>query len=272
MPQHSYVVPARVASAMLKLTIVMLSTQACADNAAGPAPPPDSVASLSVARTAPPQQINRQLLETVSAGAHRTADDRALDAARRPADAFAFLGADPRMTIVELAPADDYYAAILAPFIRYGEGVYYRAHETDNAAAADRARWAEVDKAVFGNIRIMTISEIAGNAKHPGADIAFIARRACAWRETGGGPAALGALDGILRSGGVLAFIETRADATAAVSAAEAAGYQLEAGLDGEITVSAKEIADASADPCRGVEDESGTLVTLKFRKAPTLE
>ncbi len=96
---------AGMASAMLLATMV---------GAAEPAPDP-------------------KLAATVNA-AHRSAENKARDAARHPLETLTFFGLRPSMTVVELWPYGGWYTEILAPYLREGGGKLYAAAD----APADR--------------------------------------------------------------------------------------------------------------------------------------
>src|SRR5690606_1829884 len=66
-------------------------------------------------------------LQAVVAGEHRSAENRARDAHRHPAETLAFFGLEPDMTVVEIWPGGGWYTEIIAPYVR-GKGAYYAAH------------------------------------------------------------------------------------------------------------------------------------------------
>jgi predicted methyltransferase len=57
-------------------------------------------------------------LNSALAGAHRSADNVARDAARHPKETLSFFGIKPTMTVVELSPGGGWYTEILAPYLR----------------------------------------------------------------------------------------------------------------------------------------------------------
>jgi predicted methyltransferase len=75
-----------------------------------PAPPPEPGAKPA----APSDDIARTRAEAVVAAADRTADDRALDAGRKPADLLTFFGVAPGMRVAEISAGGGYTAELLA--------------------------------------------------------------------------------------------------------------------------------------------------------------
>jgi predicted methyltransferase len=57
-------------------------------------------------------------LKAAIAGEHRSAANKARDAARHPYETLTFFGIKPNMTVVELAPSGGWYTEILAPYLR----------------------------------------------------------------------------------------------------------------------------------------------------------
>ncbi|MGH8853266.1 MAG: class I SAM-dependent methyltransferase [Telluria sp.] len=57
-------------------------------------------------------------LKAAIAGEHRSAANKARDAARHPYETLTFFGIKPNMTVVEIAPSGGWYTEILAPYLR----------------------------------------------------------------------------------------------------------------------------------------------------------
>lgn len=57
-------------------------------------------------------------IDTVLAGAQRSAENRARDVYRHPKETLAFFGLKPTMTVVEVSPGSGWYTEILAPYLR----------------------------------------------------------------------------------------------------------------------------------------------------------
>ena len=59
-----------------------------------------------------------QRIREILAGPHRSAEDRARDAARRPLETLTFFGIHPDMTVVEIWPFFGWYSKIIAPLVK----------------------------------------------------------------------------------------------------------------------------------------------------------
>lgn len=59
-----------------------------------------------------------QRIREILAGSHRSAEDRARDAARRPLETLTFFGIHPGMTVVEIWPFFGWYSKIIAPLVK----------------------------------------------------------------------------------------------------------------------------------------------------------
>src|SRR5690606_33012236 len=78
-------------------------------------------------------------LQAVLAGDWRSADNRARDQYRHPAQTLAFFGLAPDQTVVEITPGGGWYAEILAPYLR-GQGQYVAAIVDPAAVPEGRGR------------------------------------------------------------------------------------------------------------------------------------
>jgi predicted methyltransferase len=184
------------------------------------------------------------------AGAHRSEEDRARDIWRHPKETLQFFGVAPSMTVVEAWPGRGWYAAILAPFLKTGGGVYIAVHvdpaASERAAGAVEAfRTQFADAAVYGEVRISALG--AGDiAPENSADVVLTFRNVHNWMASGDAEAHFAAFYRALKPGGVLGVVEHRAaedaddkgGATGYVkestvkALAEAAGFQFAAGSE----------------------------------------
>ncbi|PBS13044.1 methyltransferase [Lysobacteraceae bacterium NML93-0792] len=163
-------------------------------------------------------------LDSVLAGDWRSADNRARDAARRPAETLRFFGVRPGQTVIEITPGSGaWYAEILAPYLN--ESGQYIAAMVDPAAAAEgRARdyqqaqrdglQARFDAAPaqFGRARMVAYDPAAprfGPANS--ADVVLTFRNVHNWRNSGQAEAMFKGFYDVLRPGGVLGVVEHRA-------------------------------------------------------------
>ncbi len=61
-------------------------------------------------------------LEAAIAGPHRTAQERARDRYRKPAETLRYFGVTPEQVVLEIWPGRGWYTRILAPYLRGGPG------------------------------------------------------------------------------------------------------------------------------------------------------
>jgi predicted methyltransferase len=205
-------------------------------------------------------------LQAAIAGAQRSPQNLARDAARHPYETLTFWGLKPGQTVIEVSPGTGYWTEILAPYARATGGAYVATaadladpnlpEPARKGRAAFEARFA--DEARFGKIGYVGWGLKSGPLGPPGsADMVITARNIHDWMWTPG------ALDkfladfyAVLKPGGVLAVEEHRADprpqvpdardgyvATAVlVAAVEKAGFRLEA--SSEVNANPKDTKD----------------------------
>jgi len=159
-------------------------------------------------------------LQAAVAGAHRSAANRARDAARQPYETLRFFGLRPDQQVIEVSPGGGWYTEILAPYLR-DQGRLYAAHEAVDDANEYRrrsrknfgdklARQPELyDKVVIGLMpRTPRFADIAPPG---GADRLLTFRNVHNWLEAGHLDASLQAFFAVLKPGGVLGVEEHRA-------------------------------------------------------------
>ncbi len=196
----------------LLLGAMLLALTACS----GPQTRADSAADVDAGHAA--------RLDAAIAGAWRSSENRARDAARRPAETLRFFGVRPGQTVIEITPGSGaWYAEILAPYLN--ESGQYVAAIVDPAAAAEgRARdyqqaqrdglQARFDAAPaqFGRARMVAYDPAAprfGPANS--ADVVLTFRNVHNWRMSGQAEAMFKGFYDVLRPGGVLGVVEHRA-------------------------------------------------------------
>ncbi len=169
----------------------------------------------------------------------RTAEDRARDRYRRPAEALAFWGLRPQMTIVEIAPGGGWWTHILAPYARMSNGRYISASgdlgapNVTEAARVARAEFLQSfsDETIYGDIQVVDFSMRAGlELPDESADFMLVARAFHNWARTEGATDRfMTEFERVLRPGGVLAVEQHRAAPGADVTQSSLAGYVPEA-------------------------------------------
>lgn len=154
-------------------------------------------------------------LEAAIADARRSDEDRARDAWRHPKETLQFFGVAPSMTVIEVWPGRGWYAAILAPYLKSGGGVYVAAHADPSsgeraAAAVEAFRAQFADAAIYGEVRISALG--AGDiAPENSADVVLTFRNVHNWMASGDAEAHFAAFYRALKPGGVLGVVEHRA-------------------------------------------------------------
>ena len=206
-------------------------------------------------------------LQAVLAGDWRSADNRARDPYRHPAQTLAFFGLTPDQTVVEITPGGGWYAEILAPYLR-GQGQYVAAIVDPAAVPEGRGRdyqqrskdgvekrFAEAPER-FDAARIVGYDPAApkfGEAES--ADLVLTFRNVHNWRGSGQAEGMFKGFFEVLKPGGVLGVVEHRAKADVpaddrsgyvgeaqVIAMAEAAGFTLDA--KSEVNANPKDTRD----------------------------
>jgi predicted methyltransferase len=179
-------------------------------------------------------------LRAAVAGEHRSAANRARDAARHPLETLQFFGLADSQQVIELSPGGGWYTEILAPYLR-GQGRLYAAHETadDPDEYRRRSRRGFDDKlarspALYDQVVVGTLPRtprFADIAPPGGADLVLTFRNVHNWIEAGHLDATLQAVAAVLKPGGVLGVEEHRAPPGSTVQWMAQNGYVSEAFL-----------------------------------------
>jgi len=204
-------------------------------------------------------------LGTVLAGPQRSAENRARDVYRHPAQTLAFFGVEPGMTVVELWPGRGWYTEILAPYLRDG-GKLYAAHFPGDSAmdyyrkgiAAFREKLA-ADPAIYDRVVLTELGppQALDIAPEGSADAVLTFRNMHNWMGQGTEVQVMQAAFRALKPGGVFGIVDHRAapgttleqvkksgylTEDMVIRAAEAAGFVLEA--KSEINANARDTRD----------------------------
>lgn len=181
------------------------------------------------------EATNETFIEAAVNGEWRSEEDRARDQYRHPAEALAFWGVGPDMTIVEVAPGAGWWTHILAPYARLSGGRYIAANGDLGAPdASDEARQRRADfiasfgdEGVYGPIEVVDFSTRAGLAlPDASADFILVARAFHNWaRQEGVTDQYMSEFARVLRPGGVLGVEQHRAPDGADVTETAPTGY-----------------------------------------------
>ena len=173
----------------------------------------------------------RAKLAGVLGGDHRTAEHRARDIYRNPADTLEFFGLNQDMTIVEVLPGAGWYTHVLAPTVA-GSGKYFAAHvdpeSSDRASAAiDRFKEMTSDEDLYGDVSVgvMTPEKVSGLPDGE-ADLVLTFRAVHGWMRTEGDAEKMFAnMHSLLKAGGHLGVVQHRGNPNVDQETAGNVGY-----------------------------------------------
>lgn len=162
------------------------------------------------------------VLAAVLAGEHRTAEQRARDRHRRPAESLAFWGLRPGMTVLEIGPGEGWWTEILAPYAARTGGRYIMAlADVANPATPPAARQAaqafearyRARPELYGALTRTAFGRRSGPVAPPNSvDMILVARAFHNWAgQEGYTDKAMADFAAALKPGGVLAVEQHRA-------------------------------------------------------------
>ncbi|MCZ8132591.1 MAG: methyltransferase [Steroidobacteraceae bacterium] len=178
------------------------------------------------------------------AGDVRAAENRARDESRRPAEALAFWGLKPGMTILEVQPggAPQYWTEILAPYAKATGGKYFAtAADLNDPKLADRSRQARIgfeqryaDIAKWGQVGLVNWGLASAPPPANTFDFALVSRSVHGWMRGNDRNVDMVAksfrdLYAALKPGGILAIEQHRASGTEQTDPRAMSGYVTEA-------------------------------------------
>lgn len=176
-------------------------------------------------------------LGELAAGEHRSAANRARNAARNPVATLEFFGLQPDMTVIEIGPSGGWYTEIIAPYL-HAEGHYYGAHFSPNSPIGYHRPSLESFEAklreypqLYGRATIRHLLPPGETVIGPeqGADLALTFRNVHNWIMAGQEHDYFAAFYAALKPGGVLGVVEHRAPEGAAMEVMQTTGYVTEA-------------------------------------------
>ena len=179
---------------------------------------------------------NREMLERVLQGSHRSEANRLRDKYRRPVETLTFFGVKPNSNVVEITPGRGWYSEILAPLLKTNgtfTAVIYDANLTDNTYLKKlngfyKTKLSDSPK-IYSNVQLEEI-----NHKTPvfdldnSADFVLTFRNVHNWAKSGTTDEMFRSFYKSLKTGGVLGVVEHRARAGTPLSQQIKSGYMTE--------------------------------------------
>jgi predicted methyltransferase len=188
-------------------------------------------------------------LQAAMSAADRPADDKAIDADRKPAEVLAFFGIDEGMSVLEVVAAGGYYTELLSAAVGPSGTVYMQNDEgtlSRGDGAAEKAIVARLAGNRLPNVRRIN-ADIGATGLNGEADAAVIVLELHDPYNFGGREAALAMLRSVyaaLKPGGTLGLVEHagnagvdnrqlhRIDKAVALDLLREAGFEIEAESD----------------------------------------
>ena len=173
-------------------------------------------------------------LTAALAPANRDPEDVARDGARKPAEAIAFWGVKPNMTVVEIGAGGGYWTDILAQYLRNGGGTLIATfndpelmNDQQRANMANFLKKYQDRPEVFGRV----VPGIFGQrttkpiAEPGSADLVLTSRNFHGWMRFGMMDKAIADINTVLKPGGLVAVEQHRGDPRKPQDPTAASGY-----------------------------------------------
>ena len=270
-----------IASA-LALTLAACGNDQADEQAAAPVETP-AVPAPVVPEAVPAAAPAESNLEAVIAGEHRSAENRARDQWRHPAETLAFFGLQPTHTVVEITPGGGgWYAEILAPALRE-QGRYVAVVMDPTKVANERAAGYYTEQnqklrdkfagnaELYGQATVVEVDPAAPVLGEPGsADLVLTFRNVHNWIQGNNAEAMFKGFFDVLKPGGTLGVVEHRA-AEGATAAADS-GYMTEQSVIDLATAAGFELAEKSeinANPADTRDHPNGVWTLPPSRQTP---
>ncbi len=243
----------------LAITAALAACSKPAEQASAPAAAetPAPAATEAPATTGTPAAASAgQAIAAAIAGAHRSAENKARDPWRRPAETLAFFGVQPTSTVVEITPGGGWYTEILGPALANGGKLL--AAVVDPASASERSRdyytraadaygaKLAADPELYGSTEIVSFSlESPSFGPDGSADVVVTFRNVHNWVGSGAAPKMFEGFFKVLKPGGVLGVVEHSVKAGSAGDKPDS-GYMTEEAVVKLATDAGFELAERS--------------------------
>jgi predicted methyltransferase len=172
-------------------------------------------------------------LDSAIAGAHRSDENKARDAARHPKETLEFFGIQRNMTVVELWPGGGWYTEILGPYLR-DEGKLIvtnlpATHERYGARAKAYEDNIKAKPELYGDVTFVAQPTAPTDefvlAPEGTVDLVVTFRNSHGWHNGGMTDLVFGAAFKALKPGGILGIEQHRANEGGDVDAMSKQGY-----------------------------------------------
>jgi predicted methyltransferase len=180
-----------------------------------------------------PDEQSMTKMVTVLAGEHRSADNKARDKYRHPAETLTFFSVTPDASVVEIWPGSGWYTEILAPYLR-DEGRYIAAgfdpeSDIEFIRMAAQRYQAKLDTSpdLYGKVEtaVLMPPNQLDFVTPESVDVILTFRSVHNWMPRGSQDMMFAALFTALRPGGVLGVVEHRGNPAIPQDPQAATGY-----------------------------------------------
>jgi predicted methyltransferase len=188
-----------------------------------PAADPTSTSTPTAQSTASSTKSGDPELQKALDGPQRSAESRARDKYRHPAETLAFFGLRPDMTVVELYPGGGWYTEILAPYLAAKGKLII----TGSRAVAERI---EKEPTVFGKVELKRLDPPNDFTLAPAGsvDLVLTFRNVHNWMQAGYAEKVFAAAFKALKKGGTFGVVEHRAKPGTTEKQSAESGYVAE--------------------------------------------
>jgi predicted methyltransferase len=188
-------------------------------------PEPSAGAASATSEAAPGATAGQLDLGTILAGSHRSAENRARDVYRHPAETLAFFGVQPTHTVIELWPGRGWYTEVLAPLLRE-RGKLVAAAPTGNYLQPYKD-FLKTRPDLYDRVQLVEVTPPQQLSLGPdnSADVVLTFRNLHGWVGNGYAAEVHAAVFRVLKPGGVFGVVDHRAAPGTTAEQTKKSGY-----------------------------------------------